>query len=339
MAHLYLIESDVKVGFSQGQAVVSHPSGMDERHIPFADIEGVSVFGMAQLSTRFIRECIMSNVPICYYSDDGHYFGMTSSSEHINPERQKRQIYLTDDEEFCLQWSRTVIDAKIRNSLALLDLHGAACGLTEEDTKGLRHSLESLPNTENIDMVSGFEGNAPKCYFKCLSRLVLPDEFKFAGRSSRPPKDPFNSMLSYGYSILYRNIIGAIERHGLHPYFAFMHKTRLGHAALASDLIEDLRAPVVDRVVLGLVNSGEVGPDDFIVNDMEAIYMTRRAMCRVTAAFSDAFVRSQQFFSAYGNAHACGLQVMLDKKVGSTIEAIDKGDASFYTPFIWELED
>jgi CRISPR-associated protein Cas1 len=112
----------------------------------------------------------------------------------------------------------------------------------------MRHSLDNLHFAESVDASIGFEGNAAKEYFKCLSKAILPEEFKFRGRSTRPPKDPFNSMLSFGYSIFYRNIIGAIERHGLHPYFAFMHKSKLGHASLASDLIEDLRAPLVDKL-------------------------------------------------------------------------------------------
>ena len=119
MSHLYLIDSDVKVGYSQGEAVVTSLADGRERRLPFAELEDVSVFGMAQLSTRFVRECISSGVPVLYYSEDGHYFGRTSSGEHVNPARQKRQVLLTDDPDFCLAWAKTVVDAKIRNSLAL----------------------------------------------------------------------------------------------------------------------------------------------------------------------------------------------------------------------------
>ncbi len=293
---------------------------------------------MAQLSTKLVRECIASNVRISYYSDDGHYFGSTSSSEYLNPIRQKQQAYLTDDSAFCLEWACRIVEAKIRNSLTLLDSLGGLCELTEEDTKGLRHSLDSLRYAETVDMVLGFEGNAAKSYFKCLSKAVVPEELRFSGRSSRPPKDPFNSMLSFGYSVLYRNIIGAIERHGLHPYFAFMHKLKLGHAALASDLVEDLRASLVDKTVLEFVNSGEVGPDDFEPNGAGAIYMKRETMRRLTSLLSRTLVKGQPFFSAFGDKKSYGFQVMLDKKIVSAIAAIEKGDASLYTPFVWELE-
>lgn len=338
MPHLYLVESNIKVGFNQGQVVVTYLDDGSVRRIPFAQIEGISVFGMAQLSTRLVRECISCNVPLSYYSDDGHYFGSISSFERIDPVRQKRQIYLTDDEAFCLEWACSIIEAKIQNSLTLLDSLQGLCELTEDNLKGLLHSLDSLHYAETVDMALGFEGNAAKCYFKCLSKAILPEDLRFCGRSSRPPKDPFNSMLSFGYSILYRNIIGAIERHGLHPYFAFMHKMKFGHAALASDLVEELRAPLVDKIVLGFVNSGEVGPEDFETNATGAIYMKGETMRRLTALFSQVMVRPHPFFSAYGDAKSYGFQVMLDKKIGTVIEAIKKGDASLYKPYRWELQ-
>lgn len=338
MSYLYLIDSNAKVGFRQGEVVITHLDDGSEQRMPFAGIEGVSVFGMSQLSTRFVRECISSNVPVCYYSDDGHYFGMTSSSLHVNPVRQKRQVYLTDDTEFCLRWARTVVDAKIRNSLALLELLDAACFLTEEDAEGLRHSLACLQYAETVDMANGFEGNAAKCYFRCLSKAIQPEGLKFNTRSTRPPKDPFNSMLSFGYSILYRNIIGAIERHGLNPYFAFMHRARLGHAALASDLVEDLRAPIVDRVVMELANSGEVSAGDFEPNEAGAVYMKRGLMRRLTGMISEALIEGRPYLSAYGDSRSYGFQVMLDRKIDSVVEAIDNSDAALYTPYIWESE-
>lgn len=338
LAHLYLVESNVKVGFNDGQLVVTNLGDGSERRTPFACIEGISVFGMAQLSTRLVRECIASNIRISYYSEDGHYFGSTCSSDHINPARQKLQVLLTDDDGFCLEWSRRIIQAKITNSIVLLESMRGLCDLAEEDIRGLRHSLDSLRYAETVDMVLGFEGNAAKAYFKCLSRAVLPEGFRFSGRSSRPPKDPFNSMLSFGYSTFYRNIIGAIERHGLHPFFAFMHKLRSGHAALASDLIEDLRAPLVDRTVLSFVNSGEVSVDEFSLGNGGGIYMQRGAMRRLTKMLSQVIVRGQPFFAAYGDENAYGFQVMLDKKLSSVIEAIENRDATLYRPFLWNPE-
>lgn len=337
LSHLYLVESNLKIGYEQGQIVVRSTDGGDVRRLPFAKVDGISVFGMPQLSTRLIRECITANVAIGYYTEDGHYIGGISSRDHVDPDRQRRQAALTDDALFCLEWSKRVVEAKIRNSLALLESMRDGYDFNDAELNGLRHSLDSLVYAETVDMVNGFEGNAAKTYFQCLSKLVAVEEFAFAGRSTQPPKDPFNAMLSYGYSLLYRNIVGAIERHGLHTHFAFMHKVKRGHAALASDLIEDFRAPLVDRTVLDLVNSGQIDPEGFTPNDRGGFYMAKSTMKRLTDQLAGILTQRQKFFSAYEDKQSYGFQAMLDKKILSVAEAIEKRDASLYKPFVWEL--
>jgi CRISPR-associated protein Cas1 len=324
------------LSINAGQLVISNAEDKEagERKIPLANVDGISIFGLAQLTTQLIRKCIAENIPIGYYSDDGHWFGHITSSERIDPLRQRSQVYMTDNPRFCLEWSKNIVRAKIENSLTLLQSMPEVYEFVPEELNGLHHSRKYLQDAETVDSVLGFEGNAAKCYFKCLAKLLRTDEFLFDGRSSRPPKDPFNSMLSFGYSLFYRNIIGAIERHGLHPYFAFMHKLKFGHAALASDLIEEYRAPLVDKTVLELVNSGEISREGFYENDAGAIYMTIGTAKTLTDAFSAIIAKNQQYFREDGDRKSYGFQVMLDKKLNLLQEAIGKRDASIYKPYI-----
>lgn len=338
MSYLYLTDSTYKLGYRDSQIIVTDVKDGSEQAFPFAKIEGISVFGLAQLSTQLIRACIEHGTPILYYSDDGHYFGSISSSTRIDPIRHKKQILLTDDDGFCVKWSRNIISAKIANSLAVLESMEDIYIFDEHETSGLTHSLEMLESAESVNSLLGFEGNAAKNYFQCLSKLLLNDEFAFNGRSSRPPKDPFNSLLSFGYSILFRNIIGAIERHGLHPYFAFMHQLKAGHAALASDLIEEYRAPIVDKTVLELVNNGEVDASGFYINDYGAVYMSNKTMKTVTDAFSSAIFKSRRYFYNDGDNRTYTFQTMLDAKLSAVVAAVESGNAELYRPFIWHGE-
>lgn len=338
MSHLYLIESDLKLGLSQGQLVVRKTSGEEVRRLPFGSVDSISVYGCAQLSTQLIRECIANDISVGYYTDEGHYFGRISSLGHVDPARQKRQVLLTDDKGFCLALSRRVVSAKIVNSLTLIKSMPQVYDFPESDLKQLTHSLDNVMGASSIDEVLGFEGNAAKNYFKCLPRLLMDDAFAFEGRSAHPPRDPFNSMISYGYSLLYRNILGAIERHGLHPYFGFMHKLRAGHAALASDLIEEYRAVIVDKTVVDLVNGGDIDPEGFYRSDVGAVFMTRGVMKRLTDGFAEAIARHRRYYAAFDDRRSYSFQSMLDKKIVMLIGAIDNCDPSLYKPFIWEPE-
>lgn len=336
MAHVYLTSDDLKVGIFQGRLTIKQQDNVEERSIPLSNVDSINVFGGSQLTTQLIRQCLTDGIPVGYFSDEGHYFGRISAFVSLDPERQKKQIKLTDNAEFRLRWAKRIVAAKILNSKALLCSMDDVYSFSEQDLNAINHSLEALGIAETVDMVLGFEGNAAKAHFKCLSKLVCNDDFAFQGRSTRPPKDPVNAMLSYGYSLFQRNIIGAIERHGLHPYFSYMHKIKRGHAALASDLIEELRAPFVDRVVLGLVNSGEMDKQDFTASENGGVYMSRSLMKRFTDSLTDAMNERLCYFAAYGDGKTYSFQSMLDKKICSVIDAIDQGNPLLYLPVIWD---
>ena len=334
MTHVYLTRSDVKLGFSQGQLVVKGKANEPERRFPFCNVESLNVFGSPQMSTQLVRECLSSNVPIGYYSEDGHYFGKAVSLDHVDPFRQRRQILLTCNESFCLAWAKSIVEAKIKNSLAFLLSMSDMYSYSADEISGMTHSLRCVMRASSIDEVMGFEGNAAKCYFRCYAKLFSASGFSFEGRNSRPPKDPVNALLSYGYSFMHRSIVGAIERHGLHPYFGFMHKIKRGHAALSSDLIEECRALIVDRLVLELVYSSDITPDDFTASPSGAVYMSKCLMEKVTDLLSAAMAEGGQYFQAYGDGYRYGFHAALDKKLCSVVDAIDSSDATRYRPFL-----
>ena len=335
MAHIYVVDSSTSLSLRQGQVVIRNPELDREREIPLANIDGISVFGMAQLSTQLIRTCLTEKISIGYYTDDGHYIGKTNSFDSLDPLRQKHQIALTDNSRFCLEWSKAIVSAKIKNSLKLLSSSCNYCDDAERSSCPLWRALENIPSAETIEVCIGYEGDAARCYFQCLNKLISNIDFRFSRRSTRPPKDPFNAMISYGYSLLYRNIVGAIERHGLHPYFGYMHKLRHGHASLASDLVEDCRAPLVDKTILELVNSGAVSLKGFSTSKEGAVYMDKATARRVTNEFSSVLVTKRAYFASSDDSRKYGFQSMLDVKLISVLAAIESEDAGLYKPFVW----
>lgn len=54
-------------------------------------------------------------------------------------------------------------------------------------------------------------------------------------------------MISLGYSIILNEIYGKLEGKGLNPYFGILHKDREKHPTLASDMMEEWRAVLLDK--------------------------------------------------------------------------------------------
>ncbi len=109
----------------------------------------------------------------------------------------------------------------------------------------------------------GLEAQAARIYFSGL-KLIIPPAFEFDGREKRPPKDPVNALLSYGYTLLYSRVLTAIAACGLEPFAGFLHADRSGKPSLVLDLVEEFRQVAVDRTVLRMLGHRMLSPEDFV---------------------------------------------------------------------------
>lgn len=254
MSFLYVTEPDCKIYFNENQIVMEDGKGVSTS-LPIEVLEGVTLVGNANLSTGCQRELLKRGLPVTYLAANGQYFGRLESTRHVNIERQRKQFRLGDDTVFCLEFSKKIIEAKTHNQIVVLRRYNREVQDTrvKEHLRHLEAVQKKISRADTIEQVMGYEGTCAKVYFQGLACLINP-LFQFQGRNKQPPRDPFNSLLSFGYTLLLYDIYGSIISKGLHPYAAFMHKDRNGHPALASDLMEEWRAVLVDTLVVTMLN-------------------------------------------------------------------------------------
>ena len=89
--------------------------------------------------------------------------------------------------------------------------------------------------------------------------------------------DRVNCLLSFAYTLLTNDIAAALESVGLDPYVGFMHTDRPGRVSLATDMIEEFRAPIADRFVLSLINKKRLNSSHFEIQENGAVYMNEEA--------------------------------------------------------------
>jgi len=140
----------------------------------------------------------------------------------------------------------------------------SAPGLKEAFFK-LKGSLKKIRLAASLDELRGIEGSAARTYFGAMARTLGP-EWGFTKRDKHPASDPVNSLLSYGYTLLFYNIYSLLRARGLNPHVGYLHPVRPGHPALVSDLIEEFRAIIVDTVVLNLVLNKRLRPGQFNID-------------------------------------------------------------------------
>jgi CRISPR-associated endonuclease Cas1 len=131
----------------------------------------------------------------------------------------------------------------------------------------------------------GFEGAAAEVYFGHFGNMLKSSQnFSFQNRNKRPPKDPVNSVLSYLYGILAKELFSTVLAAGFDPYLGFYHQPRYGRPALALDMMEEFRPVIADSSALTLFNKEELAGNDFIRTGI-GISLTPDARRKVIAGY------------------------------------------------------
>jgi CRISPR-associated protein Cas1 len=280
MSFLYVKDQGATINVDGGYFVVKYKNTGDDviRKIPSETLEYIALFGNIQLTTEAIKKCLQKGIVVSFFSKIGVYFGRMSSMSKTNIIRQRKQFSLSGNTEFSLNLAKKLIKAKIRNQFVVLKRYVASGNPRfDEIFKQMQDAENKIDSCVDVSAIMGYEGNASRYYFQGISQLINP-EFKFNGRSRQPPKDPFNSMISFGYTLLMHEIYSAIESKGLNPYAGFLHQDRERHPTLASDMLEEWRAVLVDSMVLSLIQGNEIEREMF-----EAIEETGGVMLGDTA--------------------------------------------------------
>lgn len=233
--------------------------------VPMEMVEDITIMDTVQISSSLIAECFAREIPVAWLSSAGYLQGTLTSYDAVDIVKQRQQFALLEQKRFYFKIAQQVISAKVHNQLTLLKrynrtIKSAKAAEMAEYIVEMRKNIRC--SADNYELM-GYEGFMSKSYFAGLGSLVK-EPFSFTSRSKRPPRNPFNSMLSFGYSMLFHEVLNGIVLTGLHPYVGFLHQPAKGHPALASDLMEEWRAVIVDALVMSLISRGTVKPSMFI---------------------------------------------------------------------------
>lgn len=275
MSWLYVTEPGTKISREGGRYVLRRENEVI-CEVPAASLEGVTLIDSVQISSKAVSDFLERGLPVTWLSSTGKFFGRLESTMHQNVLRQKEQFHRLEDDAFRLSLAKRIVFGKIYNQRAILRSYNRQAHHpdVEKAYKDIRILADKLHQADTIEQVMGYEGAIARMYFQALGKLLPPD-FSFDSRSKRPPKDKFNSMLSFGYTLLMYDFYTGLSNCGLHPYIGFLHALRNGHPALASDLMEPWRPAVVDRLCLSLVTHRELDKTHFQPGDNDGVYLNR----------------------------------------------------------------
>jgi group II intron reverse transcriptase/maturase/CRISPR-associated endonuclease Cas1 len=252
-------------------------------HLPWSALDAVVLFGNHQLTTAAMHEALRHDLPVHLATGMGSYRGVLWSGSPRGPGSALwlRQCALFADPEQCLAPAIAVVRARLRHMQEVLRPRERA------DQSRLDAALRAVGGADSLERLRGIEGSATRAYYLQLG-AVLPADFAFERRTRRPPRDPFNVLLSLGYTLLYGYSDTMLRSAGLLPWQGFYHQGRGRHAALASDLMEPFRH-IVEATALTVVNRRQIKAEDFSRSPAGACIMAAAARRIYLALLIDRF--------------------------------------------------
>ncbi|MFB7716235.1 CRISPR-associated endonuclease Cas1 [Nocardia sp. NPDC056100] len=207
-----------------------------------------------------LHRCAADGRGVTWLTRNGKFLARVSGPSTGNPHLRIQQLRAHDDQRRCLGIAKSAIAGKLHNYRQLLlraarDLSGERQTILRSIAERHATALIALGEATDLDQARGIEGHAARDYFQALPAITPA---AVPGRSRRPPTDPVNCLLSFGYGMLRSSVRGALEQVGLDPHIGYLHGVRPAKPALALDLMEEFRPLLVDRFVLTLFNREQV---------------------------------------------------------------------------------
>lgn len=245
--------------------------GETEAQIPLHHLGAIVCFGNVLVTPALMGRCAEDGRSVVFMSRTGRFKARVRGPQTGNILLRQVQFNQAETDDACLEVARALVAGKVQNSRRLVV---RASREIDDDRRQrelkstathMARTLDYLESAGTTEEVRGLEGEAAKTYFGVLTHMIRQQRaaFEMTTRSRRPPRDRFNAVLSFLYTLLLNDCVAAAEGVGLDPQMGFLHVPRPGRPSLGLDLMEELRAPIADRLTLTLINRRQLGPGDF----------------------------------------------------------------------------
>lgn len=264
--------------------------------VPLHHLGSIVTLGDVLVSPALIGRCATDGIGLTLLDRNGRFRARVEGPISGNVLLRQAQYETARDPQRALVVARHLVGGKLRNSRSVLQ-RGAREAKNDDDQQSLdaavvkfEASLRAAAVAIDLDTLRGVEGEAARTYFGAINGMIradLRDAFALDGRSRRPPRDCFNALLSYLYTMLTHDCRSALETVGLDSQMGFLHSLRPGRPALALDLVEEFRSVLADRLALTLINRGQLKSSDFRLTEGGGVLLADDARRTISIAWQE----------------------------------------------------
>jgi len=247
-----------------GKGFIRLKNGKRNIKIPLIQIKDLIIVGYRDINSKLIKSLNESKINLHFLTHNGKFIGSLNFDYGKNVFLRRSQFSKKNDPLIF----QNIVKAKIASQNAVIKSFR---------NKKINSINMTISADANLNECLGIEGNATREYYNKMAKLLKNSDFVFKNRSKHPPKDPLNALLSLGYTLLSCEIHTLCNIYGLDPYIGFYHQDYYGRPSLVCDLMEEWRAPIVDKFIWNLINRNELKINDFKQNNDSSYKLNNKA--------------------------------------------------------------
>jgi CRISP-associated protein Cas1 len=306
-----------------------------KRDVPLRDLDRLIIAESVSISSPALAAALRRAIPVSFIDGQGRFLGAFQPAAIDHGAARLRHYQRTLDPAFGLTISGKIIVAKIYNQRRLIQRVAAnrkAEGrpvppMTGGILEALDRSMAHARKAHTIDALRGHEGIAAARYFSAWAAL-LPDGFPFERRSTRPPLNPVNAVLSFASTLVYHETHSYLHAHGLDPALGLLHTTENGRWSLALDLMEPFRPVLGEALTLDLFSHKMLNATHFEPHG-GGIYLTKEGRGKLILQYEK---RMERQFMSESAGHRTTLRQQLENQAVMLKSALD--DPAKFEPFL-----
>ena len=245
------------------------------------------------LSSNFISFCMERKIPIDFFDHHGKHIGSVMTPKFIQSTLWAKQSNASSSLKNTLALG--IIEGKVKNQHALLKYFNKYHKNHAPELQSKMEMMEQCVNDfkewkrnikpdddDFIPKLMGQEAQVAIRYWDYIRQLIADDEVEFEHREHHGATDLMNSMLNYGYAILYARVWQSLLAARLNPFESLIHARQEGKPTLVYDMVEIFRSQVVDRMVISLIQKGqELEVRNGLLTDQTRLLLVKSVMERL----------------------------------------------------------
>ncbi len=278
-----------------GETITVEIDGRVAKRTPAHLLGQIVMFSGTSATPEVMHFAAQTGISMVWLGFSGKLMARVEGPQSGNVLLRRAQHCATQDLLAALPVARNIVAAKLANQRSVLRRHlrdyKSACGEESVETaqRRLSKAARQALTAQDMETLRGYEGEGAYAYWSVFGFLIRSTDsaFAFSGRNRRPPRDAMNAVLSFLYALTAIDARAGCEAHGLDPQMGFLHRDRPGRMSLALDLMEELRAPLADRVALTLVNRRQLSSRDFEKQETGAVLLSDAGRKTVLQAYHE----------------------------------------------------